>query len=142
MELNFKRTTSMHIKAEFIKKLFRQEINPDLTDKEMIVYCNRLIQYRKGLRKQLGDTETKAKGILDKHKLNAITVDKWLRYSLVPEDVMKNFRLTGTHGLSDSRVLQLNESRIKKKRAELGLLILELGRQSIEDLEKIRFGGN
>lgn len=132
----------MHIKAEFVKKLLRAGIDPDLTDKEMIVYCNRLIYYRKGIRKQLGEIETKAKEILDKHKLNPITVDKWLRITLVPEDIVKNFKLTGTHGLSDTRILQLNESRIKKKRAELGLLILELGRQAIEDIEKIRFGGN
>lgn len=140
-DFEFKRTTPMPIKAEAIKKILRRDIDPDLTDKEMIVYTKRLICFRKGHRKQIGDREKKIKEILDREGLHPITVNEWLRYCLVPEEMMKNIKgYTHGHGLSQRRIIQMNEARIKKKKAELGLMILELGRQSIEDLEKLKYG--
>lgn len=140
-DFEFKRSTPMPIKAEAIKKILRRDIDPDLTEKEMIVYTRRLDCYRNGFRKQIGERERKLKEILDREKLNPITVNEWLRYCLVPEEIMKNVKgYTHGHGISHRRAIQLHDARIKKKRAELGLLILELGRQAIEDLERLRYG--
>ena len=140
-DFDFKRTTPMPIKAEAVKKILRRDIDPALTDKEMIVYTSRLLNYRKGLRKKLGEREQKVKEILDREGLHPITVNEWLRYCLVPEEMMKNVQgYTHGLGLSQRRVMQLNDARVKKKKAELGLMILELGRQAIEDIERLKYG--
>lgn len=144
-DFDFKRTTPMPIKAEAVKKILRRDIDPNMTLKEMIVYTRRLISYRKGHRKQINGPEGKVKEVLDNNNLHPITVNEWLRYTTVPEDLVKESQQwKSTQGIkpftSQKKILQLNEARIKKKKAEIGMMILELGRQAIYDLERLRYG--
>lgn len=144
-DFEFKKTTPMPVKAEAVKKILRRDLDQNMSLKEMIVYTKRLICYRKGLRKKLGVIELKVKEIFDKNNINPNSVYRWLRYTIVPEDIIRELeQFKTTRGVkpftSQRRMLEIDESRIRKKKAEIGLMVLELGRQTIYDLDRIKYG--
>lgn len=142
MEIKFKKSVPAPIKAEAVKKLFRQEITPDLTTKEILVLLNHLDNYKRGLRKKLSKSEETAFELLNKIKVAPSTAYRWIRYSIIPEEIIGKINLYSQgKGYTQRRLIEIDQARIRKKRAELALIILEKGRQMIEDLEKMHYKG-
>lgn len=141
-KMKIKRTTPSSVKAEIVKKLLRQEINPELTTKQILVILNHLQNHHRGLRTRLRLDDQKALELITKHNINPCTAYRWVRLSVIPEEVIGKMREYSKGAtFNQSRLIEIDNARVRRKRAELSLMILEKGRQLMEDLERLHYGG-
>ena len=131
--MEFKRTTNAIQKGEQLKVLLKNKFKKEFQIKEVLAILVHIGLYRKGKREKKGinELEKEIDIYLKSINVNPRTAYRWVMASLLPKEYIEQIRKGDiTYNYAD----RINQKLSERRKAELGLEILEMGREAVENL--------
>src|SRR3989338_11392775 len=119
------RKDPMPLKAEKVKELLRLKLGRHFPSRELLACLSRINHFLRGERETLPELEQQVKKVLDENNVNPRTAYRWINTSILPEEYQEQMN---RNRLSGERATKLYQSRDVRRKANLWIEILELGR--------------
>lgn len=130
--LEFKHEQDVFVKAEQVKGLIRSAFGDHLTHNQIQRHLA-LIVHNKYFNAKITGFQEQIRELLDQYKIGYRSAYRWLRATKLPEDIKEEVQ---KGKVSLTKAFEVNANLSKRRKASLGLQILEQGRALINHLEE------
>lgn len=128
--LEFKNGQDVFVKAEQVKGLIRSAFGNEMSHRAIQRHLANIV-HNKYHETRITELEVQIRSLLDQYKIGYRSAYRWLRATQLPEDIKDEIR---TGKVTLTKAFQVNSNLNKRRKASIGLQVLEQGRALIERL--------